>query len=330
MKLRSFRPPSLPNLRTNDLRAPNAPRSAPTSPVQPRGLPPRPQVPTPEQLQAGKNNLRPADYGVVHPDLQGIRTRRDSGQAGHQFADFTGDVRHSTSALMSQPNGNRLLTELNGRTQAVNPGQVGTLRNPLTVADISSGRDRVEMSNSNSPRHDGTYGSIQQAYRYDGVPNAGLPSNIKYDERFDAQRPGARFNSLGHESVHAWRNANGLAVSPLQVSPRRNDPFLQNNDPIVGKVIGRHSHMQEEFETVGMKPTPHTPNRDGWAPNENMIRQEHGLPLRNDYSGQTPATVNELADNINAGLLKQRSWTTKLFDLNPQPPIQPILDHLEK
>ncbi|PTL76613.1 M91 family zinc metallopeptidase [Vitiosangium sp. GDMCC 1.1324] len=328
MKIRPFRSPSLPSLRTND--APSLPsRSAPTSPVQTRNLPPRPSVPTPEQLQAGKNNLKPTDYGVVHPDLQGIRTRRDSGQAGHQFADFTSDVRHSTGALMSQPNGNRLMTELNGRTQAVNPGLVGTQNKPLTVADVYSGRN-ASIPNANAPRYDGTYAGIQKAYRYDGTPGAGLPSTLKYDERFNEQNPGARFNSLGHESVHAWRNANGVAVSPLEVSPRRNDPLIQNNPPIVGQVIGHRAHMQEEFETVGMKPTPHTPNRDGWAPNENLIRQEHGLPLRNNYSGETPAKVNELTGNINQGLLDQRSWATKMWDRNPEPPLQPMIDHLEK
>jgi hypothetical protein len=328
MKIRSFRTPSLPSLRTNDV-TPNTPRSAPSSPVQPRNLPTRPSVPTPEQLQAGKNNLKPADYGVVHPNLQGIRTRRDNLQSGHQFADFTSDVRHSTGALMSQPNGHRLLTELNGRTNAVNPGQTGTLNKPLTVADVYSGRNE-RIPNANAPRHDGTYGGIQQAYRYDGKPGSGLPSTLKYDDRFDAQRPGTRFNSLGHESVHAWRNAHGIAVSPLEVSPRRNDPLLQNNDPIVGKVIGHHSHMQEEFETVGIKPTPHTPNRDGWTPNENQIRREHGLPLRNDYSGETPAKVQTLTDNINAGLLDQRSWAAKMWDRNPEPPLQSMIDHLEK
>ena len=79
-----------------------------------------------------------------------------------------------------------------------------------------------------------------------------------------------------------------------------------------------------------MKPTPHSPNRDRWTPNENQIRQEHGLPLRNDYSGETPAKVDTLTNHINAGLLDQRSWSTKLWDRNPQPPLQPMIDHLEK
>ncbi|GEL69235.1 type III secretion system effector protein [Myxococcus virescens] len=44
--------------------------------------------------------------------------------------------------------------------------------------------------------------------------------------------------------------------------------------------------LTEEFETVGLRPTPHT--RTGWAPSDNMIRAEHGLPLRQDCSGMRP------------------------------------------
>ncbi|WP_002637602.1 M91 family zinc metallopeptidase [Myxococcus hansupus] len=240
--------------------------------------------PTPSELQTGKDNLRRTDYGVTHPDLQGIRTRRDNGQSGADFADFTRDTRVSTDTLMSQPNGRRMMTELNGRTQAVNPGVTGTQRQPLTVADIYSGRN-AGMPNSHVPRNDGTYASTRPAYRYDGMPGAGRPSNINYNEQGGAQR----FNSLGHESVHAWRASNGLQVSPLAASKHANAPVFNQHPQYttpMKETVEERLRLREEFETIGLRPTPHTPA--GWAPSENAIRAEHGLPSRQDYSGFRP------------------------------------------
>ncbi|HEX5749813.1 MAG TPA: hypothetical protein VFZ09_26520 [Archangium sp.] len=45
---------------------------------------------------------------------------------------------------------------------------------------------------------------------------------------------------------------------------------------------------------------------------------------------ETPAKVDTLTNNINAGLLDQRSWATRLWDRNPEPPLQSMIDHLEK
>ncbi|RKH02540.1 hypothetical protein D7V97_27775 [Corallococcus sp. CA053C] len=259
------------------------PRSNSTPPKLESG-PHRKAPPTKTELVNGKNNLKPADYGVVSPDLQGIRTRRDSKQSGADFADFTSDVRTSTNRLTSKPVGNQMLTELNGKTAHVNPGATGTLRKPLTVADIYSGRD-AKMPMSHAPRHDGTLQSLRPAYRYDGQPSAGQASRINYNEK----DPGQRFNSLGHESVHAWRASNGLQVSPLAAS--------KHADAAVFKKYPEHSanmkdtvetrlRLTEEFETVGLRRTPNTPNN--WAPTENAIRKEHGLPSRQDYSGMRP------------------------------------------
>ncbi len=261
------------------------PRASSASPRQESPAKPAVPRPTPGELQAGKHQLKPTDYGVVHPDLQGIRTRRDSGQSGADFADFTSDVRSSTHRLMSQPEGRRLMTELDGRTQAVNPGVTGSPRNPVTVMDISSGRNDAKMPNSHVPRNDGTYASTRPAYRYGGQPSAGRPSDIKYDE----QGAGPRFNSLGHESVHAWRAANGLQVSPLAAS-RHGDAGVFKQHPqytsAMKETVEERLRLTEEFETIGLRPTPHTPS--GWAPSENKLRAEHGLPLRQDYSGMRP------------------------------------------
>ena len=228
MKIRSkpsFPSPSSSSSGASRTRSNSAPprvdttRSQRTDAPQTTGAASRPNVPrpTPNELQTGRDNLRRTDYGVVHPDLQGIRTRRDNGQSGADFADFTRDTRVSTDRLMSQPQGGRMMTELDGRNPAVNPGVTGTQRQPVTVADIYSGRNAA-MPNSHVPRNDGTYASTRPAYRYDGMPGAGRPSNINYNEQGGAQR----FNSLGHESVHAWRASNGLQVSPLAASKHAN------------------------------------------------------------------------------------------------------------
>ncbi|MFP2905323.1 M91 family zinc metallopeptidase [Pyxidicoccus sp. 3LFB2] len=262
---------------------------------------------------------------MVHPDLQGIRTRRDNGQSGADFADFTSDVRNSTHKLMGKPEGHRLMTELDGRTGAVNPGVEGKLRKPVTVADITSGRNDARMPMAHTPRHDGTYSSLRPAYRYDGQPGAGRPSDIKYNE----QASGPRFNSLGHESVHAWRAANGLQVSPLAISKHDNADVFQrfpSHSANMKDTLETRLRLTEEFETVGLRPTPHTPA--GWAPNENKLRAEHGLPSRQDYSGMRPTGNSNDANlsNYDAG-----SDNRNFFQrLGGQPtPIGRILNDLE-
>ncbi|MBN9683489.1 MULTISPECIES: M91 family zinc metallopeptidase [unclassified Corallococcus] len=289
MKLRSssFSAPSLSS--GSRTRSPSAPPKLET--VTPR------KAPSALELQDGKSKLKPADHGVVHPDLPGIRTRRDSRQSGADFADFTQDARNSTHTLMSRPVGNQMLTELNGRTQHVNPGATGTAHKPLTVADIYSGRDEA-MPMSHRPRHDGTLQSLRPAYRQDGQAGTGQASRINYNEN----QPSQRFNSLGHESVHAWRAANGVQVSPLAVSTHSDAEVFKrypSHSAAMKDTVETRLQLQEEFETVGLRPTPRMPN----APSENRIRAEHGLPARQDYSGFRPgANSNQQNfENFDAG-----------------------------
>ncbi|RKH52368.1 hypothetical protein D7Y23_07320 [Corallococcus sp. AB050B] len=292
-------------------------------PANPQTAKPKP-VATPAQLQEGKNNLKPADYGVVDPKLQGIRTRRDNGQSGAQFADFTQDVRNSTHRLTSKPVGNQMLNDINGHTQAVNPGATGTLRQPLTAMDVYSGRNSA-LPNSHVPRNDGTLSSTRPAYRYDGQPGAGTASDVKYNENGGGQR----FNSLGHESVHAWRASNGVQVSPLAASKHSDaDVFKQypSHSANMKETVDDRLRLREEFETIGLRPTPHTKTN----PTENAIRAEHGLPARQDYSGLKPdgKNSNDLAfKNYDEGT-DARSFFQKL---SGQPsPFQKIVGDLEK
>ncbi|WNZ62500.1 hypothetical protein QEG98_01235 [Myxococcus sp. MxC21-1] len=97
-----------------------------------------------------------------------------------------------------------MMTELDGCTQAVNPGVTGTLRNPVPVADIYSGRN-ASLPNAQAPRNDGTFESTRPAYRFGGQPGAGRPSDIKSNE----QGSGSHVASLGHESVHAGAGPTG-------------------------------------------------------------------------------------------------------------------------
>jgi hypothetical protein len=315
------------------LRAPSFsfPKSSPSSSRSPSPKPDAPSTPksaprpSPTELQAGKDKLKPADYGVAHPGLEGIRTRRDNKQSGADFADFTSDVRNSTHKLMSKPEGHRLMTELNNRKDAVNPGAMGTKHKPVTVADIYSGRNE-SMPMSHKPRHEGTYDSLRPAYRYEGRPGTGRPSNINYNE----QDPGQRFNSLGHESVHAWRAANGLQVSPLAISKHDNADVFQRFPAYKADMkdtLETRLRLSEEFETVGLRPTPHTPA--GWAPTENKLRAEHGLPQRLDYSGMRP-TGNQ--NDVNLGNYDAGSDNRNFFQkLRGEPtPIGRILNDLEK
>lgn len=169
-----------------------------------------------------------------------------------------------------------------------------------------------------------------QAYRYDGKPSAGQKSRITYNENDPSAN---RFNSLGHESVHAWRASNGLAVSPPEIAPGRYTHASTLNIPsadgkkTVNDYVNHHAHMREEFETVGLSPTPHSPHPSGWAPTENKIRQEHGLPERTNYSGQTPAKTDAILKPVDEGT-DNRTWFQKT--MGKPSPVGAVIDHLEK
>jgi hypothetical protein len=243
----------------------------------------KPRV-TADQLIAGRNKLKRADFGVVHPEYRGIRVRRDDGQSPEHYTDLLRDARASVSRLDEQAIGHRLLTGLQSRTQAVNQGHVGNERtNPATVVDIHSGRGlHPDSANSHRVRHNNTYQDIQRGYRYDGKSGAGIASRVNYDE--SRPRPD-RFISLGHELIHSYRAAHGQMVSPPEVGPQRGHKLLNPpTDPVVKQVIGQHAHLQEEFETVGLSPTPRSPN----PPTERGLRAEHLYKPRDDYSGLRP------------------------------------------
>jgi hypothetical protein len=292
------------------------------APIRPPA--PSPVRPTIEQLAAGRANLKRADYGVAHPDLRGIRVRRDAGQSAEHYTDLLTDTRASISRLAEKPVGQQLLTGLNARTQQVHPGQVGNDRtNPLTVVDIRSGRGLApDSAMSHIVRHNNTYSDAQRGYRYDGKSGAGIASRVNYDE--SRARPD-RFISLGHELVHAYRAAHGNAVSAPEISPQRDHRLLKApTDPVVRQVIGQHAHLREEFETVGLLPTPRVAN----PPTEAGIRAEHSFPARTDYSGLRPGGKQDTSlREIDEGT-DDRGPVDKYWHKKPTP-VASIVKHLE-
>ena len=283
-------------------------------------------VPTPDELVQRKLMLRRADYGVTHPMLPGIRSRRGAGQSVPDYFEHMVDTRRSAARLMSRPSGRQMLEQLNAQTGNVtDPGHVqDEQHNPATVVDISSGAGlAADNQMQQAPRHDGTYQDIQRAYRFDGQRGAGQASRVNYNHTALGAN---RFNSLGHELVHAWRAAHGVAVSPPEVSQRRDDPILAAGPGgLVGNVIGEAARQREEFETIGLLPTPGMPG----APSENLIRQEHGLPQRADYSGVPVGALNQSITNLDQGTDDRSGWD-RLWGAPPRRKVSDFLRHLEQ
>lgn len=301
-----------------------------------------PVRPTNEQLAAGRGNLARTDYGMVHPGLRGIRVRRDPGQSPENYTDLLADTRASARRLGDGPAGRQLLGELNAETAQVHPGQVdpdvagvnwrtvadirsgrGPAGAPLTVADIHSGRGlAADAGMRHVVRHDNTYPDVQRGYRYNGNSGAGIASQITYDE--SRPRPD-RFISLGHELVHAHRAAHGRAVSPPDISPRHDDPLLNPPaNPVIAGAIRHHAHLQEEFETVGLSPTPRIAN----PPTEAALRAEHGFRPRLDYSGHQPGGAQDaVLENVDRGTDK-RGLFDKYWHKRPSK-VAALIKHLE-
>jgi hypothetical protein len=321
-----------------------------------------------DELKQGRASLKKTDHGMVHPDLPGIRTRRDNLDP-HEFADHTRDSRASIHTLMeNNPNGtqsvgNKMLTDINGSTARLNNGSLGTAQNPATAVDIHAGNkmthgprlgefDRVAIGNDLAALRPGDKAGQAQviekhqqkalletnsAYRAGGHAGEGRASTVKYNAN-EASSPTNRANSMGHEMVHAHRAANGMQVGTVQQNNLQHHPAFEaaNKGEAGGGQrlkdnINFHAQLKEEFETVGMQPTPGRPN----APSENKIRQQLGMPQRTDYSGHTPATAAEGLQDMKKPPDTRTFWqrTTNAPIPGEQQraqDVQQIVDHLEK
>ncbi|ATB39667.1 hypothetical protein CYFUS_005112 [Cystobacter fuscus] len=303
------------------------------------GQPPR-SVNASLQDELNRASLKPADHGVVHPDLPGIRTRREPFSQPHEFADFTRDARASTHRLMENPTGQEMLTDINNKTGQLNPGATGTAQKPLTAVDIHSSNKMTHSPRVSGNTAEEKLASAKPAYRFDGQPGTGAASTVKYNPnagRSDpgdvALRPGDfRANSLGHEMVHAHRAAHGLQVPPLEASKHAQNSMLKKYDPQTPgdvnypkQVINQHALLKEEFETVGLQRTPGHPD----APTEKKIRKELGMPPRTNYSGEVPGGANHQELQRVDEALDNRLGVSKRFNLTDSP-VTKIVNHLEK
>ncbi|MBX2809074.1 MAG: type III secretion system effector protein [Cellvibrionaceae bacterium] len=278
-------------------------------------------MPTAAELVAGRAALRRADFGVVHSNATTIRARRAPGQTAADYYDHMLDTRRSMNTLTSQPVGRHLVQQLNNRGTFLDPGAPhNEHHNPYTFVDIFANN-----ANTARPRLDpmNPIGSAQQAYRYNGVAGVGQGSRVGYNAN---QASANRFIGLGHELVHAYRNAHGIGVSPPDVSPRRNDAVLAT--PIggghtVNTVVGQHARLKEEFETVGIQATPGHPG----IPTENGLRAEHGRPARLNYSGAVPGGPTDAAlANVDAGTDNRNIFQRMVGTPSP---VQQVVNHLE-
>ncbi|MGO4703008.1 M91 family zinc metallopeptidase [Dyella sp. 2RAB6] len=265
---------------------------------------------TPGLLQAQKQQLRRVEEVRVHGGLDHVHVKRAAGQDAGAFADLAADARRSMHTLMSKPDGERMMKEIDTRS-AQNRAHAGD----NAKVHISSTRP-TDASNMNAPH---IAPGLEQGYRFAGKEGKGWGSEVRVDPN---EAKFNRFVGLGHEMVHAHRLAHGKAVGVPQINqanhPLFNDPISQGARVERGQnaefgahlmnVVQHANHLQEEFETVGLSKTP----RGAFNPSENMLRAEHGLRARTDYSKAKPGAADDMIAKGDA-LFDNRSAAAKLW-----------------
>jgi Effector protein len=273
---------------------------------------------TAQMLQARIAGLRRVDALAVAGDLPAITMHRGADHAG-DYADLLADTRASISRLRQGATGRSLLSGLQQRSDAMQAHLPAPARQ--SIVRIQSARYRPG-GNAQAPNVPNLV-AARAAYRYDGQAGAGAASNVHYDER---EARGHRFIGLGHELVHAYRAAHGIGVSPIAASPRSGDAILNPpTHPVVRNVLDNRAQLREEFETVGLTPTPQNVWQQRMAaapPTENALRAEHQIPARPHYSGVAPGTDNQAVANVDAATDTAWRWPW-----TPSP-VQQILRHL--
>jgi hypothetical protein len=241
---------------------------------------------TPELLQAQKQKLKRVETVQVHGELSNVHAKRSAGESAAAFTDLATDARRSMHTLMSKPGGHQMMKELDARITQ-NRQHAGD-----HAGVHSSSTKPTDTSNMNSPH---IAQGLGQGYRFDGKEGKGWGSEVRINPN---EAKANRFIGLGHEMVHAHRLAHGKGVGVPDVN-QPNHALFTNPASLGSQVdagqnaaFGQHlknvvthsNHLQEEFETVGLSRTP----RGAFNPSENMLRAEHGLRARTDYSGLKP------------------------------------------
>ena len=265
---------------------------------------------TPELLRAQKQKLKPVEEVHVHRDLNNVQVKRAAGQDVGSFVDLAADARRSMHTLMSKPGGNQMMKELDTRITK-NSAHAGD-HAKVYIRSLKAG----DTSNMNAPH---AVQGVQEGYRFDGKEGKGWGSEVRINPD---EATSNRFIGLGHEMVHAHRLAHGKAVGVPQLNqanhPLFKDPISQGADiePAKNAGFGKHlmdvvqtaNHLQEEFETVGLSKAP----RGAFNPTENMLRTEHGLAERTDYSKTKPGHMDKTVTESDA-FFDKRSAATKLW-----------------
>ncbi|GAB3029777.1 hypothetical protein GCM10027285_10340 [Oleiagrimonas citrea] len=265
---------------------------------------------TPELLQRQKGALRRVEEVNVHGSLNNVQVKRTSAQDVGSFVDLATDARRSMHEVMSKPGGHRMMTELDDRIGR-NRAHAGTHAN-VYIRSLKP----TDTSNMNSPH---AAPGVEEGYRFDGHEGRGWGSEVRYDPSASTAN---RFIGLGHEMVHAHRLAHGKAVgvpqlnqsgNPLFTDPRSVGASVDSGQNVafgthLMNVVQQANHLQEEFETVGLSPTP----RGAFNPTENMLRQEHNKPLRDNYSRMRPGQFDDTVNRSDA-LFDRRSTASKIW-----------------
>ncbi|MBT2118340.1 hypothetical protein KK141_11840 [Dyella sp. LX-66] len=271
---------------------------------------------TPELLQAQKQKLKRVEKVQVHGELANVHVKRSAGESAAAFTDLAADARRSMHTLMSKPGGHQMMKELD--TRITQNRQHAGEHAGVHISSTKAG----ETSNMNAPHiapGQGLAQSVGQGYRFDGKEGKGWGSEVRINPN---EAKANRFIGLGHEMVHAHRLAHGKGVGVPEINQANHALFT---DPAslgsqvdaaenarfgqhLKSVVGHSNQLQEEFETIGLARTP----RGAFNPSENMLRAEHNLPARTEYSKLKPGHDKDTLAQSDA-LFDNRWWGKRLW-----------------
>ncbi|WP_284195188.1 M91 family zinc metallopeptidase [Chitinimonas prasina] len=218
---------------------------------------------TPDLLAAGRAALRPADRGVASSTHERFTVRR-GGLSNAEFADFTVQTRRAMAKLDTKYTANRMFTETNA-----------TLRASHGWVDIQRSANVNDAEAQVANRHNPNLGMYRQANGQRGAGGIGTTVNWNPDNLVVGAERRPNFIGLGHELVHAWRNAHGATMFRRSALDEFNALPAQRPAMRQARIVATGT---DEGETVGLMRRP-----GEWMPSENHIRQEHFLLRRLDY-----------------------------------------------
>ncbi len=225
---------------------PPSPSEPPVAGPSGAHLPAGTQLTSQQPLIQGPAAMRRPVVNTTYPH-EGIQVVQKEGES----PTFPGQVNSALNTIASKPNGNEVLNSL-ANSKNVNNWPFATKIVPATskMVDTPGGASRREY----------TAGSVTQSFSdTDASSGKGAQSAIRWNPQSTLTPDGERppFVGLGHELVHSMHNANGTTI------PSAGDTGKQD----------------DEHQATGIG------NYADSRLTENGIREEHGLPRRDTYSG---------------------------------------------